>query len=106
MVSEIHTEISILRTVKIVSRNLNEIVRSWIRLQDSYFSLLQRHNSSTDVDLLNPHCNFWLERFFNTMSTFGDLSIGEIFFISAYTQPRILAQGVETLNIPYIMDAC
>jgi hypothetical protein len=35
MVQEIHTETSILRTLKIMPRNLNEIVRSWIRLQYS-----------------------------------------------------------------------
>ncbi len=31
---KIHTETSSLRTLKIMPRNLNEIVRSWIRLQD------------------------------------------------------------------------
>ncbi len=33
MVYEIHTETSSLITFKIMPRNLNEIVRSWIRLQ-------------------------------------------------------------------------
>ncbi len=32
MVKEIHTETSSLRTLKILPINLNEIVRSWIRL--------------------------------------------------------------------------
>ncbi len=35
MVYEICTDTSSLRTVKIMPRNLNEIVRSWIRLHDS-----------------------------------------------------------------------
>ncbi len=34
-IEEIHTEISSPRTLKILPRNLNKIVRSWIRLQDS-----------------------------------------------------------------------
>jgi hypothetical protein len=49
MVSEIQTETSSLRTLKIMPRNLNVTVRSWIRLQDTcgnsnfaYFNLTHR----------------------------------------------------------------